>query len=186
MNDSRSGSVYSGISAANIVSGSGQAGRSGEYRLLGPGNVIGGGARANGLEAGGGLSAPVEVVEDLFDHGSIFDARDYLDRTAAVLTGRAIEFGTQPDRDAWRVVGLMHLADSKAQARADMRHGIREFCDLLQHSAAAPQMQVSGNTIDEYIEWATQHRLQKVSSDPNCGRADRRSSLIFDHRRDRR
>ena len=100
MNDSRLGRVCSGISAANIVSGGGQAGRSGEYRLLGPagasgtgpgsfrpGNVIGGGARANGLEAGGGLSAPVEVFEDFFDHGSIFDARDYLDRTGAVVTG---------------------------------------------------------------------------------------------------
>ena len=71
-----------------------------------------------------------------------------------VVEQRAREFGKQANRAAWRVVGLMHLADSKAQALADVRHGIREFCDYLQHTAAAPQMQVTGNTIDEYIEWA--------------------------------
>ena len=36
MNDSRLGRVCSGISAADIGSGGGQADRSGEYRLLGP------------------------------------------------------------------------------------------------------------------------------------------------------
>ena len=122
MNDSRLGRVCSGISAADIVSGGGQADRSGEYRLLGPA-----GASDTGLECqaslasvrmegsavslvpsgpvmslaaargrtvwrqGGGLSAPVEVFEDLFDHGRIFDARDHLDRTAAVVTGLDID-----------------------------------------------------------------------------------------------
>lgn len=71
-----------------------------------------------------------------------------------VVEQRAKEFGKQAKRDDWRVVGLMHLADTKAQAMADVRHGIREFCDYLQHTAAAPQIQVSGNNIDEYIEWA--------------------------------
>ena len=71
-----------------------------------------------------------------------------------VVEQRAHEFGKQAHRDNWRVVGLMHLADSRAQALADVRHGIREFCDYLQHTAAAPQMQVTGNSIDEYIEWA--------------------------------
>ena len=71
-----------------------------------------------------------------------------------VVEQRAHEFGKQAHRDNWRVVGLMHLADSRAQALADVRHGLREFCDYLQHTAAAPQMQVTGNSIDEYIEWA--------------------------------
>jgi limonene 1,2-monooxygenase len=71
-----------------------------------------------------------------------------------VVEQRAKEFGKVADRNQWRVVGLMHLADTKAQALADVRHGIREFCDYLQNTAAAPQLQVTGNTIDEYIEWA--------------------------------
>ena len=71
-----------------------------------------------------------------------------------VVEQRAREFGKQADRKNWRVVGLMHLADTKAQALAEVRYGIREFCDYLQHTAAAPQLQVTGNTIDEYIEWA--------------------------------
>jgi limonene 1,2-monooxygenase len=71
-----------------------------------------------------------------------------------VVEQRAREFGKTADRDRWRVVGLMHLADTREQALADVRHGIREFCDYLQHTAAAPQMQVTGSTIDEYIAWA--------------------------------
>jgi len=71
-----------------------------------------------------------------------------------VVEQRAREFGRAANRENWRVVGLMHLADTKAQALADVRHGIREFCDYLQHTAAAPQLQVTGDSIDEYIDWA--------------------------------
>lgn len=71
-----------------------------------------------------------------------------------VVEERAREFGQRVDRDAWRVVGLMHLADTEEQALQDVRYGIREFCDYLQHTAAAPQLEVSGENIDEYIEWA--------------------------------
>ena len=71
-----------------------------------------------------------------------------------VLEQRAREFGKVADRNTWRVVGLMHLAETKDQALKDVRYGIREFCDYLQHTAAAPQIQPTGNNIDEYIEWA--------------------------------
>ena len=71
-----------------------------------------------------------------------------------VLEERAQEFGKQADRDSWRVVGLMHLAETKEQAFKDIRYGLREWCDYLQHTAAAPQIQVVGDNLDEYIEWA--------------------------------
>ena len=71
-----------------------------------------------------------------------------------VVEQRAKEFGKQSDRDSWRVVGLMHLADSKEQALKDVSYGLREWCDYIQHTAAAPQIQVTGSNIDEYIEWA--------------------------------
>lgn len=71
-----------------------------------------------------------------------------------VVEERAREFGQTVDRDAWRVVGLMHLAETREQALRDVRHGIRAWCDYLQHTAAAPQIQVVGNNLDEYIEWA--------------------------------
>jgi limonene 1,2-monooxygenase len=71
-----------------------------------------------------------------------------------VLEQRAAEFGHTADRDRWRLVGLMHLADTKDQALKDVRYGLREFCDYLQHTAASPQLAVTGNDIEEYIEWA--------------------------------
>ena len=71
-----------------------------------------------------------------------------------VVEERAKEFGKQTNRDNWRVVGLMHLAETREQALKDVRHGIRAWCDYLQHTAAAPQIQVVGNNLDEYIEWA--------------------------------
>lgn len=72
-----------------------------------------------------------------------------------VAEERAKEFNQQVSRDAWRVVGLMHLADTKEQAHEDIRHGLRDWCDYLQNTAAAPQIQVSGNDIDEYIDWVS-------------------------------
>lgn len=71
-----------------------------------------------------------------------------------VVEQRAKEFNKQTDRDNWRVVGIMHLAETRDQALKDVRHGLKAWCDYLQHTAAAPQIQVIGNNIDEYIDWA--------------------------------
>ncbi len=71
-----------------------------------------------------------------------------------VAEQRAAEFNQQVSRDEWRVVGLMHLAETREQALEDVRHGIRAWCDYLQHTAAAPQIQVVGENLDEYIDWA--------------------------------
>jgi hypothetical protein len=34
-----------------------------------------------------------EMIEDLFDHGRIFDGRDHLDRATAVLAGEDVDLG---------------------------------------------------------------------------------------------
>ena len=46
---------------------------------------------------GRGLSAPREMIEDLFDHRGIFDAHDHLDRTPTVLAGQDVDL----DQIAW-------------------------------------------------------------------------------------
>ena len=71
-----------------------------------------------------------------------------------VAEARAAEFDRRMDRAWWRLVGLMHLADTKDQAIKDVHFGLREFCDYLQKTASVPQMVPKGNRIDEYIEWA--------------------------------
>lgn len=71
-----------------------------------------------------------------------------------VAEARARECNKTVSRDKWRLVGLMHIADTKAQAIKDVEYGLREFCDYLQHTASTPQLLPVGNSIEEYIEWA--------------------------------
>jgi limonene 1,2-monooxygenase len=50
-----------------------------------------------------------------------------------VMEQRAREFGQQADRARWRLVGPMHLADTKEQARRDVEFGILEFARYFRH-----------------------------------------------------
>ena len=55
-----------------------------------------------------------------------------------VMEERAAEFGTTVDRNAWRLVGPMHIADTKEQAIADVAFGLEEWVDYFQRVAALP------------------------------------------------
>ena len=70
-----------------------------------------------------------------------------------VLEARAKEFKQKADRDAWRIVNIMHLAKTKDQAIKDIQHGLKDWCEYNKYTAAAPQIQVSGNDISGYLEW---------------------------------
>src|SRR6185312_12557559 len=55
-----------------------------------------------------------------------------------VMEERATEFGTTVDRSGWRLVGPMHIADTKEQAIADVAFGLEEWVDYFQRVAALP------------------------------------------------
>ena len=55
-----------------------------------------------------------------------------------VMEERAALFGTTIDRSRWRLVGPMHLADTKEQAIADVGFGLPEWVDYFQRVAALP------------------------------------------------
>jgi limonene 1,2-monooxygenase len=55
-----------------------------------------------------------------------------------VMDERAAEFGTTVDRTKWRLVGPMHIADTKEQAIADVAFGLEEWVDYFQRVAALP------------------------------------------------
>jgi limonene 1,2-monooxygenase len=55
-----------------------------------------------------------------------------------VMEERADEFGTTVDRSKWRLVGPMHIADTKDQAIADVAFGLPEWVDYFQRVAALP------------------------------------------------
>ena len=76
------------------------------------------------------------------------DGFDALAHHWNVVEERAAHFGQPvPDRSGWRLVGLMHIAETKQQAYQDVEFGIAHWFDYFQHVAAFPQMAV-GDSAD--------------------------------------
>ncbi len=63
---------------------------------------------------------------------------------------------TSMDRSDWRLVGPVHLADTKEQAMKDVEYGIEHWFDYLQNTAAAPQFCPEGDTLQERIAWVNE------------------------------
>ncbi|HEX4868445.1 MAG TPA: LLM class flavin-dependent oxidoreductase [Acidimicrobiales bacterium] len=55
-----------------------------------------------------------------------------------VMEERAAEFGTTVSRRGWRLVGPMHIADTKEQAYEDVGFGLPQWLDYFQRVAALP------------------------------------------------
>lgn len=70
-----------------------------------------------------------------------------------VMEERAATFGTTVDRAAWRLVGLMHIAETREQAYKDVEHGIAQWFEYFQKAAAFPQMAVQGGNVREMIDF---------------------------------
>ena len=71
-----------------------------------------------------------------------------------VMEERAQTYGSTVDRSQWRLVGIMHIAETKEQAYKDVEHGIEHWYNYFQTVAAFPQMGVEGNTnIKEMIDF---------------------------------
>jgi limonene 1,2-monooxygenase len=81
-----------------------------------------------------------------------------------VMEERAAEFGTVADRSKWRLVGPMHLAESKDQAIRDVRHGLDAFCHYTQHTIAAPHFRAAGETFEERVSWVNDTGLGVIGT----------------------
>jgi limonene 1,2-monooxygenase len=55
-----------------------------------------------------------------------------------VVEERAAQFGTTADRAGWRLVGPMHIAETREQAIADVAFGLADWVDYFQRVAALP------------------------------------------------
>ena len=55
-----------------------------------------------------------------------------------IVEQRAAEFGQTADRHGWRLVGPMHIADTKEQAYRDVEFGLVDWVDYFQRVAALP------------------------------------------------
>ena len=65
----------------------------------------------------------------------------------------AAQNGQVADREKWRLVGLMHLAETEEEARRDVEYGITQWFRYFQNVAAFPQMGVEGGNIDEMVNF---------------------------------
>ncbi len=82
-----------------------------------------------------------------------------------VMEERAETFSTVADRAKWRLVGLMHIAETREQARRDVEFGIRTWFDYFQKTAAFPQMAVGdGTTVEELIEFVNESGLGSIGT----------------------
>ncbi len=61
--------------------------------------------------------------------------------------------GQVADRSKWRLVGLMHLAESESEARKDVEYGMEQWFRYFQNVAAFPQMAVDGGNLSEMIDF---------------------------------
>jgi limonene 1,2-monooxygenase len=81
------------------------------------------------------------------------DGFDALAHHWGVMEERAAAHNTTVDRDKWRLVGLMHIAETREQAYRDVEYGIEQWFRYFQKVAAFPQMAVDGGDIREMIDF---------------------------------
>jgi limonene 1,2-monooxygenase len=63
----------------------------------------------------------------------------------------AAKAGRTVSRAGWRLLGMMHLAETREQAIEDVRYGVDHFWEYFQHTAAFPQFQYGGDTFEERV-----------------------------------
>jgi limonene 1,2-monooxygenase len=81
-----------------------------------------------------------------------------------VMEERAATFDTTVDRDAWRLVGLMHVAETREQARRDVEYGIEQWFRYFQAVAAFPQMAVGGDNVGEMIDFVNESGVGSIGT----------------------
>jgi len=87
-----------------------------------------------------------------------------------VMEERSAHYGTTVDRRAWRLVGAMHIAETREQAYRDVEHGIAPWFRYFQQVAAFPQMDVGqGTNVAEYIEFINQSGFGTIGTPDDAG-----------------
>ncbi|MFQ5697563.1 MAG: LLM class flavin-dependent oxidoreductase [Myxococcota bacterium] len=64
---------------------------------------------------------------------------------------KCAEHGREPDRSAWRLVGPMHVAETRDRARENVKFGLGDWLHYFQEIAALPLAPASGS-LDEAID----------------------------------
>ncbi len=99
------------------------------------------GAKLAGKYGGGVLSLGATVAVGM----------DVLAHHWTIQEEVAAAHGQVADRQKWRLVGLMHLAETAEEARRDVEYGMEQWFRYFQDVAAFPQMAVDGTDLDEMV-----------------------------------
>lgn len=78
------------------------------------------------------------------------------------------EHGHQVDRSTWRLVGLVHCAETREQAMRDVEYGIDQFFEYLQKTAAISHFVPQGDTMQERIEWINESGMGAIGTPEDC------------------
>ena len=78
--------------------------------------------------------------------------RHHWDRAEA----EAAKHNQKVDQDQWRLVGFMHIAETRKQAIEDVKYGLHHFVRYTQEVLALPTLRVSGKTFEEQLAWFTE------------------------------
>ncbi|MBI2799739.1 MAG: LLM class flavin-dependent oxidoreductase [Gammaproteobacteria bacterium] len=85
-----------------------------------------------------------------------------------VMEEHAAHYGTKADRDKWRLVGVVHCAETKAQAYKDVEYGIEHWFNYFKTVAGLPHMNVSGGSVREMIDFVTDSGLGAIGTPDDC------------------
>lgn len=81
-----------------------------------------------------------------------------------VVEQQAAHYGQPADRAGWRVLSMVHLAETEEQARRDVEFGITDWFRYFQHVAAFPQMAVQGDNVGEMIDFVNGNGLGVIGT----------------------
>ncbi len=81
-----------------------------------------------------------------------------------VVEERAKEFGQAVNRNSWRLVGPMHIAETKEQAIEDVRFGLDAWCDYTQKVLAVPHFRAVGESFEERVAWINETGLGVIGT----------------------
>ncbi len=92
------------------------------------------------------------------------DGFDALAHHWGVVEERAAAHGKTVSRADWRLVGLMHVAETREQAYADVQYGIEQWFRYFQKTAAFPQMAVEGGDVKEMIDFINEAGIGAIGT----------------------
>ncbi|MGE4431247.1 MAG: LLM class flavin-dependent oxidoreductase [Sphingobium sp.] len=72
----------------------------------------------------------------------------------SVIEQQAMKYGRpQPERKDWRLLGPMHIAETREQAIEDVRHGLVAFAKYTRDVCAVPHFRAASDNFDELVNW---------------------------------